>query len=429
MLVLAIGFLAVDKFILDPARDTLRIEEATEKGRADAILGSYGDKSVVVLAFRDMSPAHDQEYFAEGIAEELLNVLATIQDEISGNIVEQLKITLLDERPSARKIDPELYEIYLKARFIVHTGNLSQLREAQVLLDEILMVVPDYVPALNELSRVYYRIPKSEGLSREQNLAEISSLADRVVAIDPNSVDALIWQGWLADDLQESARYFEKAMSIDPTNVDLLRVVAILLTDIGRTDEAIALSNYLLVRDPSCAVCVMNLAFAYRHSGRHEEATLALEQILTWHAPTPGYYWALGVSWLVPGVPEKALATFEKELDEGLGEMGTIMALHDLGRMDEFDARFAAMREDDPSTEIIARIYAWVGNNDKAFEWLDEMVATEGPGMLAAIDSDLYEKIKSDPRWRTLRDKHGYYDKPVVAIEFNYALPPGMSID
>jgi hypothetical protein len=49
--------------------------------------------------------------------------------------------------------------------------------------------------------------------------------------------------------------------------------------------------------------------------------------------------------------------------------------------------------------------------------------------MLAAIDSDLYEKIKSDPRWRTLRDKHGYYDKPVVAIEFNYALPPGMSID
>ena len=503
-LVLAISFLAVDKFILDPARDTLRIEEATEKGRADAMLRSYGDKSIAVLAFRDMSPAHDQEYFSDGIAEELLNVLAkvrelrvisrssafsfkgsnatvpeiaeklkvsyvlegsvrksgneirvtaqlidtrtdahvwsqtydrtlddvfAIQDEISGSIVEQLKITLLDELPSARKIDAKAYEMYLKARFIVHTENRSQLREAQALLDEILTIVPDYVPALSELARVYYRIPKSEGLSRKQNFAEISSLADRVVAIDPNSVDALIWQGWLTDDYQESARYFEKAMSIEPTNVDLLRVVVILLTGIGRTDEAIALSNYLLLRDPGCAVCVMNLAYAYRDSGRHEEATVALEQILTWHAPTSGYYWSLGVSWLVAGDPEKALATFEKELDEGLGEMGAIMALHDLGRMDEFRSRFTAMREDDPSTESVARIYAWVGNNDKAFEWLDKMVAIEGPRMLAAIDTDLYEKITSDPRWRALRDKHGFYDKPVEAIEFNYALPPGMSID
>jgi hypothetical protein len=56
-LVLAVGFFAVDKFILDPERDTINIEAATEKGRADAILGSYGDKSIAVLAFEDMSPA------------------------------------------------------------------------------------------------------------------------------------------------------------------------------------------------------------------------------------------------------------------------------------------------------------------------------------------------------------------------------------
>lgn len=70
MLILAVGFFAVDKFILDPARDTLEIEAATEKGRADAVLGSYGDKSIAVLAFNDMSPARDQEYFSDGIAED-----------------------------------------------------------------------------------------------------------------------------------------------------------------------------------------------------------------------------------------------------------------------------------------------------------------------------------------------------------------------
>lgn len=78
MLALAVGFFAVDKFILDPARDTLEIEAATDRARTDAVLGRYGDRSVAVLAFTDMSPAQDQEYFSDGIAEELLNVLSTV---------------------------------------------------------------------------------------------------------------------------------------------------------------------------------------------------------------------------------------------------------------------------------------------------------------------------------------------------------------
>ncbi len=51
------------------------------------------------------------------------------------------------------------------------------------------------------------------------------------------------------------------------------------------------------------------------------------------------------------------------------------------------------------SCECVARIYARIGNNDKAFEWLGRMVAMQGPKMLQYIDTDLYEKIKSDSRW------------------------------
>jgi len=38
------------------------------------------DKSIAVLAFADMSPQKDQEYFSDGISEEILNLLAKIQD-------------------------------------------------------------------------------------------------------------------------------------------------------------------------------------------------------------------------------------------------------------------------------------------------------------------------------------------------------------
>jgi len=41
---------------------------------------STNDKSIAVLAFADMSPDRDQEYFSDGISEEILNLLAKIPD-------------------------------------------------------------------------------------------------------------------------------------------------------------------------------------------------------------------------------------------------------------------------------------------------------------------------------------------------------------
>ena len=83
VLALALGYFAFDKFVLEPQRESAEavqqqaeIEEARQEGRTEALVESYGDKSIAVLPFRDMSPQGDQEYFSEGIAEELLNILA-----------------------------------------------------------------------------------------------------------------------------------------------------------------------------------------------------------------------------------------------------------------------------------------------------------------------------------------------------------------
>ncbi len=76
LLALALGYFAIDKFLLDPNRDETKIRTARQEGRSEAIVESYGDKSIAVMAFADMSPDSDQEYFSDGIAEELLNLLA-----------------------------------------------------------------------------------------------------------------------------------------------------------------------------------------------------------------------------------------------------------------------------------------------------------------------------------------------------------------
>ena len=66
LLVVALGYFAYDKFVLDPDRD--------EVATTDVL------KSIAVLPFVAMSSAKDDGYFADGLTEEILNSLAQISD-------------------------------------------------------------------------------------------------------------------------------------------------------------------------------------------------------------------------------------------------------------------------------------------------------------------------------------------------------------
>ena len=59
------------------------IATTTQARKSDTAIQSHpvaGDKSIAVLPFADLSPGHDQEYFSDGMAEEILNALAQVQD-------------------------------------------------------------------------------------------------------------------------------------------------------------------------------------------------------------------------------------------------------------------------------------------------------------------------------------------------------------
>ncbi len=79
VLIIAVAFFSVDKFVLDPARDARDIEAATEKGRADALLNIKNDKSVAVLPFANRSARDDDVYFVDGIHDDILTQLARIR--------------------------------------------------------------------------------------------------------------------------------------------------------------------------------------------------------------------------------------------------------------------------------------------------------------------------------------------------------------
>ncbi len=81
MLVVALGYFGYDKFILNPDRNAAEVEAAVEVALdevASAVEPQESGKSIAVLAFADLSPDGDQEYFSDGISEEILNLLAKV---------------------------------------------------------------------------------------------------------------------------------------------------------------------------------------------------------------------------------------------------------------------------------------------------------------------------------------------------------------
>ena len=80
ILVLAVSFFAFDKFVLAPERAAEREAEVAEEAKSEAMTGFYGDRSIAVLPFDNLSSDPEQAYFVDGVAEEILNLLAHIRD-------------------------------------------------------------------------------------------------------------------------------------------------------------------------------------------------------------------------------------------------------------------------------------------------------------------------------------------------------------
>ena len=140
VLALALGYFAFDKFALTPQREVAQrqqqmaeLEVARQAGRTEALVESYGDKSIAVLPFADMSPEGDQAYFSDGIAEELLNVLAGLNE--LRVISRSSSFALRDDDLSIPEVAEKLNVAYVLEGSVRKAGNqiriTAQLIEAR----------------------------------------------------------------------------------------------------------------------------------------------------------------------------------------------------------------------------------------------------------------------------------------------------------
>ena len=106
VLVLALGYFAFDKFVLDPAEDVQIAESAHQEGRSAALTESFGGKSIAVMPFTNLSADSANQFFADGIHDDLLTRISNIREIKS--ISRSSVMTYRDSNKSLRNIAREL---------------------------------------------------------------------------------------------------------------------------------------------------------------------------------------------------------------------------------------------------------------------------------------------------------------------------------
>jgi TolB-like protein len=513
LLVLAVAYFAVDKFVFDPVRDTAREAQVAAEARGDAIRQKYGENSIAVLAFEDISAAGDLGYFGEGIAEELLNLLARIpelrvagrtsafsfkdspatipeigealgvtyivegsvrtasdriritvqlieaasdthlfsrnydrdfddifeiQDEVAAKVVDELQISLLGERPHAKRVNPQAYALYLQARSISESSDIDEDVSVQTrsLLERALEIDPDYGEALSAYAGHLYMFGE-ENVPWEETEARVRSMMSRALANDPDHANALNWMSWIAldfdSDIETAALYKKRAHEAEPENYEVLASSLRSLPMFGRPDLAIKIGEYLIERDPLCMSCYVDVAMSYARLGDFAMAEAKLREVLTLN---PDFVWGkgrLGAVYLFAGEPERALEIFE-EIHYEPGKCcfpGHLEALRDLGRHEEFDAllpEFIEVHEEMGSTLIIAQLYAWLGDNEEAFRWLDTHDRVQTWTIRSHLTRLWYRKMYDDPRWQALLEQYQMTDEILESLDMDIRLPSGVEL-
>ncbi|MGH8126589.1 MAG: tetratricopeptide repeat protein [Rhodanobacteraceae bacterium] len=354
-----------------------------------------------------------------------LSNIFQVQDKITASIADALKVKFASTN-TQHSVNPQAYDLVQQARALVHAGwaASAHLEQARTLLQQAIALDPDYADAHGLLARTWSDLMGGPTLSLDEGFSKVREEADKALSLDPHNVDALIALGnaeaTRGNDAKARAEY-EHALAIDPSNavahsdygnmlplkqglVQYLKAVqldpesalaqnnvALIYMDLGKYRQELAYSQALVNLAPHSATAAINLAQNYALLHRNKEAVKAFDKV----QPDT----ELGKALVAAG-----RLAFQSVLDPKLRAQALVAA----------DSLYRRHDLDPESQGNLIQIYLVLGNKVPALDLLAKFCKSQPYSCADFQVNPTYNPLRGDPRFKAL-DKKYDYSPPVSA--------------
>jgi TolB-like protein/tetratricopeptide (TPR) repeat protein len=395
-------------------------------------IGAGADKSIAVLPFADDSERKDQAYFADGLSDELIDMLAKIpglrvpartssfyfkgRQATPGEIGEALNAANVLEG-SVRKSGPALRISAELIRIADETRIWSDTYDRK--LDDVFKVQDDIagsvvaalkVSMLGEPkaraaptsnSEAYLHYLRAEEAARPDSPTGsnvIPAELEKAIALDPSFAEA--WRAlgsWYLSAFagagigtydgvhRDALNALQRALALDPRNVAAVWLTGYIANSEGRFDEAIAMHKRGPDIDPLAVDNYRQLGNARYRAGRLDAGAAVLADAARRFPATTTLHYRLGLVLLAQQKPQAALAEFAREQQRDFKLLGMPLALDRLGRRAEADSLLAQAVAveaiENGAAYQVAIVYAARGDTERAFHWLERAYRQRDAGM------------------------------------------------
>ena len=309
--------------------------------------------------------------------ERKLDDIFAIQDEIAREVVKALQIQLLGEAPSAASTNIEAYNLYLRGKHFATLGTRESSESSVVAFQEAIALDPNFAPPWVGLSTIL-AYQAWNGLTDMQEAME----ASRQAAMRALELDDTLAEAWLALagiqfyydwDWSRTEVTIRTALKYGSQNAPVLREAAWVSLTLGEAEQALGLAQLAVDLDPLDYSGLANLGTTYWALGRPEEEERIYRQILELYPESVSVKSWLAAALTVQGNPEEGLQYLDFDSENRWQQAMSTIVLHNLGRHEEErPIRQKIIDEKGRHWAFgVALTYAWHGDTDKAFEWLD----------------------------------------------------------
>jgi len=356
----------------------------------------------------------DQHLWAESYQRDLRGVLA-LQSEIASAIADKVRAAITPtERArlaSARTVNPEAYEAYLKGMQHWYKLTPQDLDTALEYFELALKKDPNYAPAYAGVASVWggrvqmgYTAPSEAGPKDKAAALKAVALDDTLAEAHSSlaSVNCFYEWDWAGAEVE-----FKRAIELNPNYPDARATYSHYLTIMKRPEEAMAQIQRALELDPFNAFFQAFYAIDLHIPGRYDEAIAQFHKALRTSPELPFAHWELSCIFFTKGLYEESLAEvkayyagdreMEEALTQGYAQSGYRGAMRRAA-----DIRAARSRKTYVLPCDVAMLYVWAGEKAQALAWLEKGLEVRDPNMPYVSVDPTYDTLRNTPRFQDL---------------------------